>query len=160
MPQDTPGAQLERQAAQPGTPSRPATVRHAGLLIAKGRIDEGLEELFAVRRRSPRDADAALLLGHAYFRKNWRSDGLHTYAEAIVLRRSLRNDKALQRNIIRGLDDPTYRLARDILRKYVGSAAAPELRLAAMRSDSPKVKKRAALLYEQLKPPPPKRRRK
>jgi serine/threonine protein kinase len=160
MPQDTPGAQLERQAAQPGTPPRPATVRHAGLLIAKGRLDEGLEELFAVRRRSPRDADAALLLGHAYFRKNWRSDGLHTYAEAIVLRRSLRNDKPLQRNIIRGLDDPTYRLARDILRKYVGSAAAPELRLAAMRADSPKVKKRAALLYEQLKPPPPKRRRK
>lgn len=114
-----------------------------------------------MRRRSPRDADAALLLGHAYFRKNWRRDGLHTYAEAIVLRRSLRTDKPLQRNVIRSLDDPTYRLARGILLKYVGSAAWSELRLAAARSDNPKVKKRAALLLEQIKPPPaPKRRRK
>ncbi|HEX2568602.1 MAG TPA: protein kinase [Polyangia bacterium] len=162
MPQDTPGAQLERQAAQPGAPQRPATVRHAGQLIAKGQLDEGLEELYAVRRRSPRDADAALLLGHAYFRKNWRSDGLHTYAEAIVLRRSLRTDKPLQRNVIRSLDDPTYRLARGILLKYVGAAAVPELRQAAARSDNPKVKKRAALLLDQIKPPPApaKRRRK
>jgi post-segregation antitoxin (ccd killing protein) len=161
MPQDTPGAERERQAAQPGAPQRPATVRHAGQLIAKGRLEEGLEELYAVRRRSPRNADAALLLGHAYFRKGWRSDGLRTYAEAIVLRRSLRTDKPLQRNVVRALDDPTYRLARSILLKYVGSAAWLELRMAAARSDSPKVKRRAALLLEKIKPPPsPKRRRK
>lgn len=159
MPQDSPGAQLEKQAAQPGKPQRPATVRHAGQLIAKGRLDDGLEELFAVRRRSPRDADAALLLGHAYFRKNWRSDGLHTYAEAIVLRRALRDDKPLQKNVIRALDDPTYRLARGILVKYVGSAAWAELRMAAARSDNPKVKKRAALLLEVIKPPPPPKRK-
>jgi hypothetical protein len=112
-----------------------------------------------VRRRAPREPAVALLLGHAYFKKLWRSDGLREYAEAVKLRPALRRDALLRKNVVSALDDPTYPLARAVVRKELGPAALGELRTAARTAKSPKVQRRAAKLVAELSHPARGRRR-
>ena len=56
-----------------------------------------------MRHHSRRNAEAALLLGHAYFRKGWRSDGLREYDSAIKLAPGLRRNGALVHNTVSAL---------------------------------------------------------
>ncbi|MCU1280342.1 MAG: hypothetical protein JWM53_3888 [bacterium] len=92
----------------------------------------------------------ALLLGHVYFRKQWRADALREYGEALRLRPALRSDRQLQRNAIIALDDPTFKSASAFIRARLGSAAVGELKRAGHQAKSPKVQTRAARLAIEL----------
>ena len=118
-PSDTPGAKLEQaveQAAPPPAPTpTPAgrakaklpTTQDAQKLIAANRFDEAIKMLYEVRRHAPKSATVALLLGHAYFHKLWRTDGLREYDTAIKLSPMVRRNLMLVRNTVAALDDPT-----------------------------------------------------
>ena len=169
-PSDTPGARLEEEVAHAPPPPQPAppppsaahaaarpapkprapTVRDAARLLAAGHADDAIQELYAVRRRNPRSAATALLLGHAYFSKLWRTDGLREYDTAIKLSPALRWNHTLVRNAVSALDDPTYRLARAVIKTRIGKAALAEVRRAARNKKNPRVQKRAARLVQQL----------
>jgi serine/threonine-protein kinase len=152
-PRDTPGAQLEAAAPvdPPHAPAKkPLRFSDAVKLINAGKLDDGVQVLYQLRRKSPRSPDLALWLGHAYFRKLWRTDGLREYADALELRPSLRRDPQLLRNVVGALDDPTYRLARALLRKRVGASAVGELKRAAKDGKNAKVESRAARLALEL----------
>jgi hypothetical protein len=161
-PKDTPGARLEQEivGAPNGTPARapmsapahmkPPTTRDAQKLLAAGRVDEAIKMLYEVRAHSTRNAGAALLLGHAYFRKLWRTDGLREYDTAVKLEPALKRNQLLQRNAVGALDDPTYRLARAVIKFRLGAAALGEVRRAARSSSNARVRKRAAHLAAQL----------
>jgi hypothetical protein len=157
-PRDTPGAKLEQEAAHAAAPTgeqprtsaatarKPPTVQEAARLLAAGHVDEAIRALYLVRRHNPRSAEAALLLGHAYFHHLWRSDGLREYAVALKLYPPYRHNQLLLRNAVAALDDPTYRLARALIRVRIGVAALPEVRRAARDGKNAKVHQRAAAL--------------
>jgi hypothetical protein len=162
-PKDTPGARLEEQAQAQSEPApkvvpgrgraaKPTgpTTRDAARLLAAGRVDQAIQTLYLVRRHSPRNAEAALLLGHAYFKKLWRTDGLREYDQALDERPSLRWDKQMLHNAVFALDDPTYGLARSYLRKWCGASAVPELRRAARDGKTAKLQARAGRLAVEL----------
>src|SRR5262249_21368917 len=115
-----------------------------------GKVDEALPLLYALRRQSPKNELVARLLGHAYFRKGWRSDGLREYATALEWRPQSRSDRLLVKNAVGALDDPTFRAARALLRGRIGAAALPELRRAARDGKNALVQKRAARLVADL----------
>jgi serine/threonine-protein kinase len=164
VPSDTPGAKLEEAARQeppptvnapaghaaPAAAARAPTLQDAERLIGAGHFDEAVRTLYAVRRHSPRSAAVALLLGHAYFHKMWRTDGLREYYVAMRLSPSLRYNKTLQRNVVSGLEDPTYRLARAVIKTRMGVAVLGEVRRAAHSARTLKVRQRAAKLAWQL----------
>ena len=151
---ETPGAKLEAasrsSSGRPGPVARPPRLQSASRLLAAGKLDYAIQMLYRLRRQNPRSAEVALLLGHAYSRKLWRSDALREYGEAIKLQPSLRNDRVLQRNAIAALDDPTFKAASAFIRARLGSAAAVELRRTSHQSKSPKVQARAARLVVEL----------
>jgi hypothetical protein len=155
-PQDTPGARLEEQAPPAPLPSTPhphlPSIRDAAHLYYAGRYDEAVQTLYLVRRHSPRDADAALWLGHCYFKKLWRTDGLREYDNAIKLQSSLRHDGLLIRNSVSALEDPTYHLARAVIKARIGIAAKAELRRFAHTAKTAKVRARAARLAARVRP--------
>jgi serine/threonine-protein kinase len=153
---DTPGAKLEDATPAPSTVPK---VADAIRLVERGKLDEAIQTLYAIRKKQPKRADVALWLGHAYFKKMWRTDGLREYAEAIRLSPGLRGGNLLIKNAVAALDDPTYRAARGLLRKKVGRAALPELRRAARTAKSPRVRERARHLAAQLGGAHAKRRR-
>jgi serine/threonine-protein kinase len=147
---ETPGAKLEAashtSSPRPGPGARPVRAQSASSLLAAGKVDDAIQRLYQVRRENPRSAEVALLLGHAYSRKQWRSDALREYGEALKLQPSLRNDRVLQQNAIAALDDPTFKAASAFIRARIGPAAAFELRRASRQSKNPKVRARAARL--------------
>jgi tetratricopeptide (TPR) repeat protein len=151
---DTPGAKLEAASRSSGprpvSSARPVRVQTASRLLAAGKIDDAIQLLYQLRRQNPRSAEVALLLGHAYSRKLWRSDALREYGEALKLQPSLRNDRVLQRNSIGALDDPTFKAASAFIRARLGSAAAPELKRTSRQSKNPKLQARAARLAVEL----------
>jgi hypothetical protein len=146
-PRDTPGARFEEQAPTPGGTS---TTKEAARLLAAGRIDPAIQMLYAVRRRSKRNSDVALLLGHAYFRKQWRADGLREYDTAIKLSPGLRRNGTLIRNTVGALEGQTYRYARAVIRVRIGAPALPEVRRLARTTRSPKLRVRAVRLAAKL----------
>jgi len=148
-PRDTPGAKLEESAPR-AEPARKPKLADAVKLINAGKLDEGIQLLYLLRRASPKSGAIALTLGHAYFRKLWRTDGLREYDDAIEWSPGLKRDAQLIRDAVAALDDPTYRLARALLRKRVGTAALPELRRAAKEGKNAKVQVRAARLVGEL----------
>ena len=158
---DTPGTRLEAEAvrttAAPAT-AGPPTLADAQKLLAANRNDEAIQLLYRLRRATPKSPDVALLLGHAYFKKMWRSDGLREYASALQARPSLRKDARLRKNVVTALENPTSRRARALIRAHLGAAALPELRAAARTSPSPKAKRRAASLAAELTRRPARRR--
>jgi serine/threonine-protein kinase len=153
-PADTPGTRLEAEAVR-ATPPAPASagppkLADAAKLLAANRTDEAIQLLYRLRRATPKSPDVALLLGHAYFKKLWRSDGLREYTTALQLRPSLRKDARLRKNVVTALENPTSRRASALIRAHLGAAALPELRAAARTSPSPKAKRRAASLAAEL----------
>ncbi|HWE28649.1 MAG TPA: protein kinase [Polyangia bacterium] len=151
---DTPGARLEAASRasrrRAGTTARAARLQDASRLLANGKLDDSIQTLYQLRRQNPRSAEVALLLGHAYSRKQWRADALREYGEALRLRPSLRSDRQLQRYAIGALDDPTFKAASAFIRARLGSAAVGELRRAGRQATSPKVQTRAARLAVEL----------
>ena len=152
--QATPGARLEAASRssshRPGASARAAHLKDATRLLMSGKLDDAIQTLYRLRAQNPHSADVALLLGHAYFRKQWRSDGLREYSEALRLRPTLRTDRQLQRNAIVALDDPTFRAANAFIRARLGTAAIAELKRAGYQATSTKVQTRAARLAVEL----------
>jgi hypothetical protein len=103
-----------------------------------------------VRRTAHGSAEVALLLGHAYFKKLWRTDGLREYDNAIKAMPSLRWNAVLVRDTVSALDGPTYRLARAVIKARIGAAALSEVRRAAHTSKSPRTRTRLTRLAQQL----------
>jgi serine/threonine-protein kinase len=166
-PRDTPGAKLEEALAkgqppptplEPGStaaakavtskPTPPTTV-DAQRLLAQDRVDEAIQVLYAVRRRIGRNPTVSLLLGHAYFRKLWRSDGLREYDDAIKLAPQVRRNRLLIHNSVSALET-TYKYARSVIRARIGKAAIGEVRRLARTTKSPALRIRAARLAKQL----------
>ena len=158
-PKDTPGAKLEAQQAQAAPPPPPTvkkeapkgpSTREARAQLAAGKVDAAIQTLYAVRRTAHGSAEVALLLGHAYFKKLWRTDGLREYDNAIKLMPSLRWNAVLVRDSVGALDGPTYRLARAVIKARIGAAALAEVKREARTAKSPRTRARAARLAQQL----------
>lgn len=128
-------------------------------MLARNQVDRAILVLYSIRRRSPKSATVALLLGHAYFRKLWRTDGLREYALALSLNRRLKSNAQLIANTVVALDNPTYALARSVIRKWIGKNALPALRRAIRSSHDSRVKARATRLAALLSPPAKRKRR-
>jgi serine/threonine-protein kinase len=149
-PKDTPGAKLEAAAPAAHPAARALHLSDAIKLVAANKPDEAVQVLYQLRKKTPHDADVALWLGHAYFKKLWRTDGLREYDLALDERPSLRWDKQMLHNAVWALDDPTYGLARSYLRKWCGASAVPELRRAARDGKTAKLQARAGRLAVEL----------
>jgi serine/threonine-protein kinase len=150
---DTPGAKLEASTdtAHPAAPGKKAPrLADAIHMIQTGKVDEGVQLLYLLRRTAPKSPAIALWLGHAYFKKLWRTDGLREYDDALEWMPSLRHDGPLVRDAVGALDDPTYRMARALIRKRIGAAALPELRRAARDAKKDLVAARATRLGIEL----------
>ena len=141
---------MEAQATSPSTPLRKESLKDAIGLVKAGKTDEAVPMLYRLRAKAQRSPEIALWLGHAYFRKLWRTDALREYRTALSLRSTYRRDPLLLRNVVIGLDDPTYRPARVLLRKYIGAAALPELRRMAVGSPSSLLRRRANAVGTQI----------
>ena len=129
-----------------GKPSIDTAVK----LLSTGKVDSAITMLYQVRRQAPRSPAVPLLLGHAYFRKQWRKDGLREYDSALQLRPTLRYDKTLVKNVVSALEDPTARSAHALVRARIGVAALPELRRVARGAKDPKVQRRAAKIAAEV----------
>jgi eukaryotic-like serine/threonine-protein kinase len=163
-PSDTPGAKLEAQQARaeppgPPTPTTPAAAKNAPKApstaqaraeLAAGKIDAAIQTLYAVRRHTHGSAEVALLLGHAYFKKQWRTDGLREYNTAIKLMPSLRFNGALVRDTVSALDGPQHHLAYAVIWTRIGKPALADVRRQARTAKNPRTRARAAHLAQQL----------
>ena len=159
-PSDTPGAKLEEQQARAAPPLTTPTVtkespkgpstKEARAQLAAGKYDAAIKTLYAVRRTAHGSAEVALLLGHAYFKKLWRTDGLREYDTALKMMPSLRNNGALVRDTVSALDGPTHHLAYSIIWMRIGKPALPHVRLMARTAKSVRTRARAAHLAQQL----------
>jgi serine/threonine protein kinase len=160
-PSDTPGAQLEQQMQSAPEPPptgpakaknapRPPSTAQARAELAAGKFDAAIQTLYAVRRHAKNSAEVSLLLGHAYFKKMWRVDGLREYNTAIKLMPSLRNNGALVRDTVGALDGATHHLAYSVIWTRIGRAALPDVRRLARTAKSPRTRARAAHLAQQL----------
>ncbi len=151
-PSNTPGIQLEA-STKPASNQRQLTLADATRLLNANKVDEAMQALFQLRQRSPKSSAIALYLGHSYFRKNWRHDGLREYNEAIALSQTARKNQLLVHNVVQALDDPTYKSARALLRGRLGNTALSELHKAAKSDDDPTVRRRASRVAEQMRGP-------
>jgi hypothetical protein len=150
-PRDTPGAKLEEQSTPEAPHAKQPKLADAVRLVSAGKVDEGVQLLYQLRKASPKSPAIALWLGHAYFKKLWRTDGLREYGDALAGSPALRRDAQLIKNAVSALDDPTYRHARALLRKRVGAIAIPELRRASRDgSKNARTQARAARLASEL----------
>ncbi|MCU1280286.1 MAG: hypothetical protein JWM53_3832, partial [bacterium] len=159
-PKDTPGAKLEEQQARAAPPPSTPTVtkespkgpstKEARAQLAAGKYDAAIKTLYAVRRTAHGSAEVALLLGHAYFKKLWRTDGLREYDTALKLMPSVRYNAVLVRDTVGALDGPTYRLARAVIKARIGAAALADVKREARTAKSPRTRARAARLAQQL----------
>ena len=162
-PSDTPGAKLEAQEARapeppppsPSTPAarnapKPPSTAQARAELAAGKVDAAIQTLYAVRRHTKNSAEVALLLGHAYFKKMWRTDGLREYDTALKLMPSLRGNGALVRDTVGALDGPTHHLAYSIIWTRIGRSALPDVRRLARTAKNPRTRARAVHLAHEL----------
>jgi serine/threonine-protein kinase len=146
--EDSPGAKLEASQPAEPPPAKPS-IDQAAKLLGAGKIDSAIKMLYVVRRTSPKSPAVPLLLGHAYFRKLWRYDGIREYGNALQLRPSLKWDKQLVKNVVYSLDSKETRSARNLLRSRVGTAALPELRRAT-REKNPRLQQKAAQVAAEI----------
>jgi serine/threonine-protein kinase len=149
---NSPGARLEASSrARPAASARkPPRLADARRLLQAGKIDDAVQELYQLRRQNARNPEVALLLGHAYFRKQWRSDGLREYDEALRLQPSLRRNSQLIHNVVTALDDPTFKVASALVHARLGTAALGALKRAGRDAKNLTVQKRAARLAVEL----------
>jgi hypothetical protein len=120
-------------------------------LIAKGQVDAAIRGIQQLRRQQPKNAQLPLMLGNLYIDKNWWSDGLAKYREAIGLSSGLKKNARIQRDAIKALGvDKVYARARALLVRDIGRSALPALRRAASHDASKDVRKRAASVAKQL----------
>jgi eukaryotic-like serine/threonine-protein kinase len=133
-----------------GTP-RVTSIAGVTALVRQNKLDEAINALRDLRKKSPKSAELPYLMGDLYFDRGWWSDGLAKYREAIKMNRGMRNRVSVQRNAIRAFaDDRTYPRARALIVKDVGYAAAMRLRKAAKTDASRVIRKRASAVLARL----------
>jgi serine/threonine-protein kinase len=133
--------------------SAPSVTTLAGVhqLIKQQKLDEAINALRVLRKKTPKNAELPYLLADLYFDRGWWSDGLAKYREAIRINRNYRTRVSVQRNAIRSLaDDRTYPRARLLLAKDVGRVALARLRKAAKSDPSKVVRKRASSVLARM----------
>jgi serine/threonine protein kinase len=142
----------EREATEldAGTP-QVTSIAGVNALVRQNKLDEAINALRVLRKKSPKSAELPYLMADLYFDRGWWSDGLAKYREAIKMNRGMRNRVSVQRNAIRAFaDDRTYPRARALLVKDVGYAAAVRLRKAAKTDASRVIRKRAGAVLARL----------
>ena len=143
----------EREVSLPAPAGEPkvSTMGEVKALIAKGQVDAAIRGIQQLRRTQPRSPQLPLMLGNLYIDKNWWSDGLAKYREAISLSPAYKKNARIQRDAIKALGvDKVYARARALLVRDIGRAAVPALKRAASHDPSKDVKKRAASVLKQL----------
>lgn len=133
--------------------SAPAATTIAGVqtLIKQQKLDDAINALRVMRKKTPKAAELPYLLADLYFDRGWWSDGLAKYREAIRMNKAFRMRASVTRNAIKALaDDRTYPRARALLAKDVGRVAAARLRKAAKTDPSKVIRKRAGSVLAQL----------
>jgi eukaryotic-like serine/threonine-protein kinase len=120
-------------------------------LVDAGKLDAAMLGLRALRKQSPTNPYLPYLLGDLYFSRNWFSDALVKYREAIKLNEGYRRRVSIQRNAIIALgSDHAYAKARVLLVSDIGKPALRALQKAAKDDPSPVIRKRAQLIADQL----------
>ncbi len=123
-------------------------------LVAQRKIDDAIAGLRALRRRDPRNAELAYMLGDLYFEKGFFRDGLSRYREALKLKPNLRTRVSVQRNAIAALGtDKSYARARALILRDLGPSIVGRLRTAQKRDPSRVVRQRAKSVLAQLSSP-------
>lgn len=143
----------EREVSLPAPAGEPkvSTLGEVKTLIAKGQIDAAIRGIQQLRRQQPRSPQLPLMLGNLYIDKNWWSDGLAKYREAITLSSAYKKNARIQRDAIKALGvDKVYARARALLVRDIGRSAVPALKRAASHDPSKDVKKRAASVLKQI----------
>ncbi len=120
-------------------------------MVDKGQLDAAIEGIKQLRRKAPNNPYLPYLLGDIYFSRNWMSDALVKYREAIKLSDNYRRRVSIHKNAIHALgSDRAYPKARVLLVRDIGDAALPALKKAAEHDENPVIRKRAHLIAEQL----------
>jgi hypothetical protein len=120
-------------------------------LIDKGKIDAAIEGIKQLRKKSPNNPYLPYLLGDIYFDRNWMSDALVKYREAMKLSETYRKRASIHKNAIHALgSDRAYPKARVLLVRDIGKPALAALRRAAKDDDNPVIRRRAGLIADQL----------
>lgn len=142
----------EKEAIEIDAGTPPVTsIAGVTALVRQNKLDEAINAVRALRKKSPKSAQLPYLLADLYFERGWWSDGLAKYREAIKMSRAMRTRPSVQRNAIRAFaDDRTYPRARALLVKDVGYAAAARLRKAAKTDPSKVIRKRAGAVLARL----------
>jgi eukaryotic-like serine/threonine-protein kinase len=120
-------------------------------LVDKGQLDAAIEGIKHLRQKSPNNPYLPYLLGDIYFSRNWMSDALVKYREAMKLSDNYRRRTSIQKNAIHALgSDRAYPKARVLLVRDIGKPALQALRQAAKADENPVIRRRAHLIAEQL----------
>ncbi|HEY6877616.1 MAG TPA: protein kinase [Polyangiales bacterium] len=120
-------------------------------LIDRQKVDEAIAGIKELRKKSPNNPYLPYLLGDLYFGRNWMSDALVKYREAMKLSDNYKKRASIHKNAIHALgSDRAYPKARVLLVRDIGRAALPALRRAAKADENPVIRKRAHLIAEQL----------
>jgi hypothetical protein len=110
-----------------------------------------INALVDYRKEHPKDAQAALLLGHLYLDKLWWTDGIKSYRAAITLDPSLRSDETMIRELLKGLvSDGSHWKVADFLADEIGEPALPYVRESAALVKNKQIKARAQRLLGRM----------
>ncbi len=127
------------------------TVKDALQVIKEGDKERAILGLRKLRREQTQNAYIVFLLGDLYFQKEWWSDAMDHYAEAIRLDSSYKKRASIHRDLIIALgSEKTYRKASLVLHKSVGNPALPALRRASKRDENPAIRKRAQAVISRI----------
>ena len=120
-------------------------------LLKEGKKDAAISGLQKLRREQPRNAHIVFMLANLYYERDWLSDALEHYREAIRLDASYRKRSGLIRNVIDMFKvEKLGKKAMQVVQKNIGKAALPQLRRAAKKDKSYLVKRRAATVIKKI----------
>ncbi|HEX5659717.1 MAG TPA: protein kinase [Polyangiales bacterium] len=146
--------EIEAEAVPAPVPAVPVSVRNVAdvqKLVKKGELDAAIEGIKQLRKKMPTNPTLPNLLGDIYFSRNWMSDALVKYREAMKLSDAFRRRASIHKNVIHALgSDRAYPKARVLLVRDIGDSALPALRRAAKSDENPVIRRRAHLIAEQL----------
>jgi serine/threonine-protein kinase len=129
----------------------PSGLERVRALIKAKRIDEAVNELRRMRRRS-KSAYIDYLLGRLYFEKRWWTEGMKSYRSAIRKNRSYAQRAPLIRDVVSALiDRKTAGGAERMITREIGKAALPHLRRVARRHRMANMREKAEQLIKRLK---------
>jgi serine/threonine-protein kinase len=138
-------------AATATTEDTPITLDGAKTLITRGDREGALRVLHELRRRHPKDAQVAMLLGDLYFDKHLWHESVAAYEEAVTDDPSLKSNAHVNQQVIETLADAGTRdHTRTVIVNRLGAAALPFLKIAAKNHKDPNVRQACTALIATL----------